>query len=84
MIDFYSDMIILHFLLQMLFKINRLIRVRREVYYISCFQFLEIIDDLFENLNQNIYYPVLQSDLRPADDNPDLTIVKIHAQLLEV
>ncbi len=44
----------------------------------------ETIDDLFEHLNQNTYYPILQSDLRPAEDNTELSMVKIHAQLLEV
>jgi len=43
-----------------------------------------MIGELFENLNQNTHYPILRSDLRPAKDNTDLTMMKMHAQLLEV
>jgi hypothetical protein len=68
----------------MLFKIHRIIGVIREFYFIFRFQLSETIDDLFEHLNQNTYYPILQSDLRPAEDNTELSMVKIHAQLLEV
>jgi hypothetical protein len=42
------------------------------------------IGDLFENLSRNMHYPILRSDLRSAKDNTELTMVKIHAQLLEV
>ena len=45
---------------------------------------MSIIDDLFENFNQITYYPILKSDLRPAKDEMDLKMMKIHAQLLEV
>jgi hypothetical protein len=68
----------------MLFKIHRIIGVIREFYLIFRFQLSEIIDNLFGNLNQNTYYPILKSDLRPAEDNAELSMVKIHAQLLEV
>ncbi len=81
---FYSDTIILHLLLLMLFKIHRIISVRRALEFLSCFQWSEIIGDLFENLSRKIYYPILQSDLRPAEDRSELTMVKRHAQLLEV
>jgi len=68
----------------MLFKIHRIIEVIREFYLIFRFQLSEIIDNLFGNLNQNTYYPILKSDLRPAENNAELSMVKIHAQLLEV
>ncbi|CAF3687927.1 unnamed protein product [Rotaria sp. Silwood1] len=41
------------------------------------------IDNFFEKLNQYVQYPILQSNLRPTEDNTKLTMVKIHAQLLE-
>jgi hypothetical protein len=43
-----------------------------------------MIGQLFENLSRTIQYPILRSDLRSAKDNTELTMVKIHAQLLEV
>jgi hypothetical protein len=51
---------------------------------INRFQLLSIIDGLFERLRQNIQYPILKSNLRSAENTTDLTMVKIHAQLLEV
>lgn len=42
------------------------------------------MNNLVENLNQTVSYSILQSDLRPADNNTDLAIVKIQAQLLKV
>jgi hypothetical protein len=43
-----------------------------------------MIGDLFENLSRTMEYPILRSDLRSAKDDTDLTMMKIHAQLLEV
>ncbi|CAF4905248.1 unnamed protein product, partial [Rotaria socialis] len=40
--------------------------------------------DLLENLNQTVQYQILESNLRPVKDNTKLTMLKIHAQLLEV
>ncbi|CAF3394795.1 unnamed protein product [Rotaria socialis] len=42
------------------------------------------MNDLLENLNQTVQYQILESNLRPVKDNTKLTMLKIHAQLLEV
>ncbi|CAM4870558.1 unnamed protein product [Rotaria socialis] len=41
------------------------------------------MNDLLENLNQTVQYQILESNLRPVKDNTKLTMLKIHAQLLE-
>ncbi|CAF2062339.1 unnamed protein product [Rotaria magnacalcarata] len=41
------------------------------------------MNDLLENLNETVQYQILESNLRPVKDNTKLTMLKIHAQLLE-
>lgn len=43
-----------------------------------------MIDDLLEKIKPIARFPIIESNLRSADDKTKLNIVKIHAQLLEV